>query len=423
MKKSEENTKSRIEKLSESLGEFNIDKKNKQVNNNYNSSFKTSEVIVLLLITVVVSLIMGGLVTYKLSYNSGKNIDSELQEFIKNYEYITENYYDDLDKTKLIDSAIAGMLTTLDKNSSYVGSTDSNFSVFLEGNYKGVGLQVYNDDNGNVVIYNVLEDSPASNAGLTAGDVITKINDESVIGKKTDEFSAIIKRQTKEFNLTYKRGEAENTVKIKVSNISLTSVVSNIINKDNKKIGYIRMTIFANNTYKQFKKALEKLEKEEVDSLIIDLRDNSGGHLSVAEDIISLFLDSSHPIYQIESKNGKSKYFSKGKTDKKYKIVVLVNNESASASEVTASALKEQYGATIIGKKTYGKGTVQELQTLPNGEQYKLTTKTWLTSKGKRIQGKGVDPDIEVDLDEKYYSEPTDENDNQLQKALEEVIK
>ncbi len=423
MKKSEENTKSRIEKLSESLGEFNIDKKNKQVNNNYNSSFKTSEVIVLLLITVVVSLIMGGLVTYKLSYNSGKNIDSELQEFIKNYEYITENYYDDLDKTKLIDSAIAGMLTTLDKNSSYVGSTDSNFSVFLEGNYKGVGLQVYNDDNGNVVIYNVLEDSPASNAGLTAGDVITKINDESVIGKKTDEFSAIIKRQAKEFNLTYKRGEAENTVKIKVSNISLTSVVSNIINKDNKKIGYIRMTIFANNTYKQFKKALEKLEKEEVDSLIIDLRDNSGGHLSVAEDIISLFLDSSHPIYQIESKNGKSKYFSKGKTDKKYKIVVLVNNESASASEVTASALKEQYGATIIGKKTYGKGTVQELQTLPNGEQYKLTTKTWLTSKGKRIQGKGVDPDIEVDLDEKYYSEPTDENDNQLQKALEEVIK
>ncbi len=423
MRKSEENTKSKLEKLSKSLGEFNIGKEEKPNNNSYSSSFKTSEVIILLLITVVVSLVMGGLVTYKLSYSSGKNIDKELQEFIKNYEYITENYYEDLDKTKLIDSAIAGMLTTLDKNSSYIGSADSNFSVFLEGNYKGVGLQVYNDDNGNVVIYNVLKDSPASEAGLEAGDIITKINGKSVLGKKTDEVSSIIKSQTKKFDLTFKRGDTEKTVKISISNISLTSAISNVIDKDNKKIGYIRMTIFANNTYKQFKKQLEKLEKQNIDSLIIDLRDNSGGHLSSAEDIISLFLDSSHPIYQIQSKEVKSKYFSKGKIDKKYKIVILVNGESASASEVMTSALKEQCDAVIVGKKTYGKGTVQELQTLPNGNQYKLTTKTWLTSKGKQIQGKGVEPDIEVELDEKYQSEPTDENDSQLQKAIEEAIK
>lgn len=426
MKKSEENTKNKLEKLAKSLGDFNtLNQKNTVTkdNNIYVSSFKTSEVIVLLLITSIVSLLMGGLVIYKINYNSGKKIDSELQAFIKNYEYITDNYYDSIDKTKLIDSAIAGMLTTLDKNSSYVGSSDSNFSVFLEGNYKGIGIQVYNDENNNVIIYNVINDSPASKAGLQEGDLITKINDESIIGKSVQDVSDMIKKQKKEFNMTYKRGEEEKKVNIEVSDVSLTSVTSDIINKNDQKIGYIRITVFANNTYKQFKKALQKIEEEKAGSLIIDLRDNSGGHLSSAEDIISLFLDSSHPIYQIKSKNGQSKYYSKGNKNKTYKMVILVNGESASASEVLTSALKEQYGATVVGEKTYGKGTVQELQTLPNGEQYKLTTKIWLTSKGVKIDGKGIEPDVQIQLDENYSKDPNFENDNQLQKAIEIVLK
>ena len=426
MKKSEETTKKRIEKLSASLGDFDIFKEEKEVKTSpkpTTSYFRTSEVVILLLLTTVVSLLMGGLVMYKLSYSSGKLIDNSLREFIKNYEYITENYYDKVDKNKLIDAAIAGMLETLDKNSSYVGSTDSSFNIFLEGNYKGVGLQVYNDEKMNVVIYNVIDNSPAKAAGLETGDIILKINEKSVLGKTTDEVSKLIMKQKNEFSITVKRGEEEKVFKIKVSDISLKSVDSEVIVKNDKKIGYIRVTIFANNTDSQFKKHLEKLEEDSIDSLIIDLRDNSGGHLTTAENIISLFLDSSHPIYQIKSKTGVSKYYSKGKTTKKYKIAVIINGDSASASEVTASALREQYGATVVGQKSFGKGTVQELQTLNSGEQYKLTTKTWLTSNGDEVNGKGITPDVEVLLDEKYNTDPTEANDNQLQKAIESVLK
>ena len=424
--KSEEKTKNKLKKLSNSLGKIDIkkeEKNKKSQSKRENSNFKTSEVIVLLILTSVVSILMGGLIAYKLYFKLGSSVDKELSSFIKNYEYIINNYYDKIDKSKLIDSAVAGMLETLDKNSSYVGSEEDDFSLKLEGNYEGVGIQVYSDEDKNIVVYSVFEDSPASKSGLKEGDILLKVDDEEVTGKTTKEVSEIIKSKKGKFNITYKREDKTKTIKINLSKVALPSVTSKTIEKDDKKIGYIYVSIFASNTDKQFEKHLKKLEKENIDSLIIDLRENSGGHLSSAENIISLFLDSTHPIYQIESKGEKNKYYSKGNKDKKYKIVLLVNSSSASASEVTSSALKEQYGATLIGEKTFGKGTVQELQTLPDGQQYKLTTKKWLTSKGKIVDGKGIEVDIEVSLDSKYAEEPKEENDNQFQKALEEAVK
>lgn len=414
MKTSEQKTADKIERLSNSLDI----KVNKKV---VNPTFKTKEVVFLLVLTAVISLAMGGLVTYNVALK-GEKVDDELQEFITNYDYIIDNYYGDVDKTKLIDSAIAGMLSTLDKNSAYVGGSDTNFSIYLEGTYDGTGIQVYND-NDNIVIYSVFDGSPASKAGLKAGDVIVKVNDKDTKGMSISDFSSLVKKQDGTFKITYRRGDAEKTVKLKVGTVELKSVSSKIISKNDKKIGYIKVTIFASNTYEQFKKELEGLEDKNIDGLVIDLRDNSGGHLSAAEDIISLFLDSSHPIYQIKSKESQNKYYSLGKETKKYKISVLINSNSASASEVVTSALSEQYGASVVGEKSYGKGTVQELQTLPNGEQYKLTTKSWLTSKGKVIDGVGITPNYEVKLDDKYLEEPNDENDNQLQKALSVILK
>ena len=411
MKTKEQKTADKLEKLSQSL-DIKVNKR-KEI-----PIFKTKEVIFLLLLTAVIGLTMGGVVTYNVTLK-GEKIDDELQEFITNYDYIVDNYYGDVDKTKLIDSAIAGMLNTLDKNSAYVGGTDSNFSIYLEGTYKGTGIQVYNDDNNNVVIYSVFEGTPASKAGLKAGDVIVKLNDKDTTNMTISDFSDLVKKQKGSFNITYKRDGKEKTVKLKADTVELKSVSSKML--DNK-IGYIRATIFANNTYEQFKKELTDLESKNIQGLVIDLRGNSGGHLSAAEQIISLFLDSSHPIYQIKSKEGQSKYYSTGKETKKYKIAILIDGNSASASEVVTSALMEQYGAVVIGEKSYGKGTVQELQTLPNGEQYKLTTKTWLTSKGKVIDGKGINPDYEVKLDDKYLEDPSDDNDNQLQKAMQIIL-
>lgn len=415
MKKQEQKTANNIERLSQSL-DIKVNKR-KEI-----PTFKTKEVIFLLLLTVIISLTMGGVVTYNVALK-GEKVDDELQEFINNYDYIVDNYYGDIDKTKLIDSAIAGMLNTLDKNSTYVGGSDTNFSIYLEGTYEGTGIQVYNDDNNNVVIYSVFEGTPASEAGLKAGDIIVKLNNKDTTNMTISDFSDLVKKQNGTFNITYKRDGKEDTVKLKVDTVELKSVSSKVINRDDNQIGYIRTTIFANNTYEQFKKELTGLENKNIDGLIIDLRGNSGGHLSAAEQIISLFLDSSHPIYQIKSKDGQNKYYSTGKETKEYNITILIDNNSASASEVVTSALKEQYGASVVGEKSYGKGTVQELQTLPNGEQYKLTTKTWLTSKGKIIDGKGIEPDYKVSLDDKYLEDPKDENDSQLQKAIEIILK
>ena len=414
MKNKEQKTIDNIEKLSKSL-DIKVNKR-KVV-----PTFKTKEVVILLLLTTVISLAMGGIVTYNVVLK-GEKVDDELQDFITNYDYIVDNYYGDVDKTELIDSAIAGMLSTLDKNSSYVGGSDTNFSIYLEGTYEGTGIQVYNDDNGNIVVYSVFDGSPASKAGLKEDDIIIKVNDKDTTNMSIDEFSKLVKDQKGKFNITYKRGDSEKTVQLKVDTIEIRSVSSKVINKDNKKIGYIRTTIFANNTYEQFKKELDKLEDEGIDGLVIDLRGNSGGHLSSAEQIISLFLDSSHPIYQIKSKDSQNIYYSTGNKTKDYKISVLIDSNSASASEVVTSALAEQYGAKTVGKKSYGKGTVQELQTLSDGDQYKLTTKSWLTSKGEVIDGKGIEPDYDVTLSDEYLENPTDESDNQLQKAIEVIL-
>ena len=404
-----------IEKLSQSL-DIKINKK-KTI-----PTFKTKEVVCLLFFTALIGLAMGGIVTYNVALK-GEKVDDELQEFITNYDYIVDNYYGDVDKTKLVDSAIAGMLSTLDKNSTYVGGSDTNFSIYLEGSYEGTGIQVFNDEDNNVVIYSVFEGTPASKAGLKAGDIIVKLNDKDTTNMLVSDFSDLVKEQKGNFKITYKREDIEKTVKIKADTVELKSVSSKMIEKSNKKIGYIRTTIFANNTDEQFKKELNSLEDKGMNGLIIDLRGNSGGHLTTTEEIISMFLDSSHPIYQIKTKENQSKYYSTGKETKKYKIVILIDGNSASASEVLTSALKEQYGASLVGEKSYGKGTVQELQTLPNGEQYKLTTKSWLTSKGKVIDGKGIEPDYKVSLDDKYAEDPSDENDNQLRKAIEVVLK
>ena len=171
------------------------------------------------------------------------------------------------------------------------------------------------------------------------------------------------------------------------------------------------MSIFAANTYNQFKENLESLEKQGIDSLIVDLRDNSGGELNTATNIISLFMNKEKVIYQIEDKNGNvEKTYSKGKKDKTYPIVVLVNNNTASASEVLTAALKDNLNAKIVGEKTFGKGTVQTVMNTSTGEQYKLTTKKWLTPNGEWINEKGIEPDVEVKISK--------DKDNQLDEAI-----
>lgn len=384
--------------------------------------FQTSEVIILTLITCVIGIIMGCLVGYNLKKTDNKTYSKDLEEFIKNYNYIVENNIADASGTDLIKGAIEGMLSTFEDDYSYMIDEDEqeNFNIKLMGEYEGVGIEIISTTDNNTYIYSVFESSPADVAGLKVGDKILKVDNLDMDGKNSTDISNYIKKSEKDnFDIVVERDGEEIKVNLKREKVIINSVASRIIEKDDKKIGYIYMSIFSATSAKQFKTKLEELEKNGIDSLIIDVRYNNGGHLTTATSILSLFLDKTNIIYQTDKDGKIEKFYSSGTETKKYPIVVLQNESSASASEMLSAALKEQYGATIVGKNSYGKGTVQELITLSDGTEYKFTTKKWLTPKGNWIHEKGVEVDYEVELDQNYFANPKDELDTQLNKALE----
>lgn len=389
------------------------------------NNFKNSEVVFLIILTCIVSLFMGNAINNKKAETIIEEKDKYLQEFEQNYKYILDNYYEEVDKEKIIKGAISGMIDSLGDNHSISISDEisNNFNAKLNGSYSGLGIEVINDINYNIVITDVFEDSPANKAGLQIFDIIIGIDDKNMKNTKTSDLISYIKDTNKKtYNIKINRNGEELNFEINRDIINLKSVYYELKEVENKKIGYIYISIFANNTASQFQEAIKSLEQQDMDSLIIDVRYNTGGHLTSVVDMLSSLLNSDKVIYQIENKGVTSKYYSKGKEDKKYPIVVLQNKESASASELLSAALKEQYGATIIGENSYGKGTVQELVTLSDGTQYKFTTKKWLTSNGNWINEIGVSVDIEVSLSEEYQNNPIDENDNQLQTAIQYII-
>lgn len=382
--------------------------------------FSLKEVLIITIMAIVFGWLMGSIVTSK---TEGLTDSKEIKKLRNVYNHIVNNYYKKVDRTKLIEASINGMLNYLDDpNTVYMDKEETeSFNQVMSGEYKGVGVSIikYKDE---IYILTVFKGSPADKAGLKVGDIIIKVNGKDIKGIETEEVVKLIKNK-KEAKLKIKRGEEEKEVKVKIEKIEIPSVSSEIIEKNGKKVGLINVSVFASNTASQFKKELHKLENKKIDSYIIDLRSNSGGYLSGATSILSEFMDSKSVIYQIKTNEKTVKYYSKGKMRKKHKVLVLIDENSASASEVVAAAFKESYGAEVVGKKSYGKGTVQQTANLAGGGSIKYTTENWLTPKGEYINKKGIEPTIEVDLDEEYYNYPINDNDNQLQKALEVITK
>lgn len=383
--------------------------------------FSNTEVIFLVILTCVLSLLFGSMLQTK---SNEPNEDETLKEFVTTYNDIVDNYYKDIDKEELLSGAVNGMLSTLDEYSTLINSeTNENFYLTLEGRYKGVGIEITNDENNNIVIVGVLKNSPAEQIGLKAGDIVKKIDDMDLNNKSFNILSDYIKNNSdrEEYAIVVDRNGDMLTYELKKENVIIQSVSSKVIEKNNHKIGYIYVSIFSNTTAAQFKNALSELNDKEIDSLIIDVRENTGGHLTTVVSMLSEMVSSKHIIYQVEKNEKASKFYSLGDKDISYPIVVIQNGNSASASELFAISLKENLNATVIGEKSYGKGTIQELNYLSNGDSYKYTTKKWLSPNGNWINEIGVTPDIEVKLSEEYINDPSDDNDNQLQTAINKL--
>lgn len=382
------------------------------------SLFGIKELIGIVIITTLVSFFAG--FSIKQSNNIKTDLSNYENEIISNYKYILENSYKNVNGRDLVSAAIKGMIDCLeDPYADYINVSDvDNFNLIINGEYQGIGVQIGYNENKEPVITYVFPSSPADNSGLKINDILVSIEDIEVSNKTLDEIKDIVNGFDGEFKVSYKRDEKQYETILKREIVTVKSVVKNLYERENKKIGYIKLTNFAANSYEQFKETLESLESDDIESLIIDLRDNTGGQLRTVDNIVSLFIDEKNVIYQMKEKGKITKYYSHGNNNRKYPIVVLVNENSASASELMTGALKEVYNATVIGVNTYGKGTAQEVRTLENGEQYKFTTREWLTAKGNSIEKVGIEPNIKVEQDSKYFNEPTEENDAQLQSAI-----
>lgn len=384
--------------------------------------FNTFEVVGIIFISVLFGVIVGCMLSYGKNTFTGKPISKELNEFINTYDSIIENYYDDISEKELVNAAISGMVGSLnDPYSVYMDdSMTEDFNQTVDGEYVGIGVTVSFANNKNEII-EVMPKSPAEKAGFMVGDIIIAVGDKNVENIFGDDLTKYIKGKVgTKVKIKVLRGDKEKTLTVERKVIELESVYNRVIDNGSKKVGVIKVTNFAANTSKQFKKALTSLEKKKVDSLIIDVRGNPGGHLSQATDILSMFFDKKTVLYQMETKGKKTKIYSSTDDSRDYPIVLLVDGGSASASEIIASCFKENYKkATIVGGNTYGKGTVQKAVQLSGGASIKYTTQKWLTSKGKWINDKGIEPDHVVALPEGYCDDPSDANDSQLQKALE----
>lgn len=384
--------------------------------------FSYPEMVIIMIIAILFGFLIGNVVSFTKKETTNSSVPSELKEFVDTYNDIVNNYYDKVNKEELIDAGIKGMINYLDDPYAtyFDGTSSTNFNQTLEGNYEGVGIEVTLDNN-KVKITKVFADTPAKKAGIKVGDYITKVNGESVEGKSLSDVVSLIKNaKNKEVEITITRDNQEKAMKVTRTTVDMPYTSSKVYEENGKKIGYLKIEMFSNNITKQVKKELESLKKKNIDKLVIDVRDNPGGYLTQVTEILSLFMTKKDVIYQLQTKNNKEKVYStSSKATYNYPVVVLINENSASASEILASAFKETYGAEVVGVNSYGKGTVQKTGDLNNGDTIKYTVQKWLTPKGNWINEKGVTPTKEVKLELKENEPLTEDNDNQLKAAIE----
>lgn len=385
-----------------------------------------------IMLIIVVALVTFILTTCVMSNNTYKkdgsytNISENLKlntklNTIK--KIINEDFLGEVDETKLTEAAIKGYVEGLDDEYTeyFTKEEMEEFKTETEGNYVGIGIYMLkNTKDNNIIVLSAIKGSPAEEAGLKTGDIIKKVNDKEYTAEEFEKIASDIKGKAgSKVKLEIQRGEETLTFEIERKKIELYPIESEVLEND---IGYINISSFCEDCSSKFKENYDKLKKKNIKSLVIDLRNNGGGIVDEALEILDSILDKDSTMLITANKKGEEKIEkAKKKPTIEVPIVVLVNENTASSSEIFAAALKENNKAKIIGTKTYGKGVIQESITLSDGSGIKITTEEYYTPNRNKINKIGITPDIEVDLEEKTknITEISRDQDTQLKKAIE----
>ncbi len=381
-------------------------------------------------VIIIVSLIFGAFACLSLFtiLSHGKNyfrLGRELSKFYDVYDVLVDNYYGNIDKNKLVEAAIEGMVSSVgDEYTNYsdVKEADS-FNEMLSGKYEGIGCTITFKDN-KVSVISVYDKSPAMKAGIQEGDIIKTVDNLVASEVGVTKLANYIKTEaTKEIMMVVIRDKEEISLTLKRDTVEMPVVSGKVYTINDKKVGYIDIELFSSVVANQFKDKLLELESDGIQALVIDVRDNNGGYLSEVTDILNYLLPKGATLYQVQRDNKREVTKDKTGEKREYPIAVVTNENSASASEILEAAIKESYHGYVVGIKTYGKGTMQQVKKLSDGSLVKYTTQNWLTPDGNWINDKGITPTNQVKLDEEYYQNPEEKNDNQLQTALNLVSK
>ncbi|NJE27803.1 S41 family peptidase [Megamonas funiformis] len=367
-------------------------------------------IIAVLLIAIISSISTLGLIYYALGFN--EQGFSNLMRFITAYRFIETKYVNDTDDVKLIDGAIDGMVKSLnDPHSNYLSpKMYKTLMEQTEGSFAGIGVVMGMDNEQKIHIVGIMENSPGQKAGLQEGDEILAVDGVPVTQMAFDEVAAHVRGQAgTDVVLTIMRDNANQDITITRDNIKLKTVGHKMLDNN---IGYIQIVSFSEDTANEFNEAYNDLKNQGMKALVLDLRNNPGGLLTTCVEIAKKLVPKGE-IVSIVDKQGNKETYSSSLEAPEYPLAVLINKNSASASEILSGAIQDTKAGTIIGNTSYGKGSVQTILPMFEDDAVKLTIAKYYTPSGRSIDGTGITPDIEINLDENATS------DTQLDKALE----
>lgn len=380
--------------------------------------------LLIFVLTTALNFTVGGMITSSLGFAIPRGEMSQYEKLLTLKDFLQKNYYKELDEEELMEGAIKGMFDSIeDPYTQYMNDKEfGDLMTQTSGIYGGIGIVVTPGENGFVTVVSPIEGTPGERAGLLPGDKIISVDGVAISGDKLDSAVELMKGEVNtEVKLSILRQEKSEPFDVNIirEEIRLETVRSEVIENN---IGYIRISNFDEKTAQDFETELNNLKNKGIDGLVLDLRNNPGGLLDQCVEIADMLLGEQTIVYT-EDRNGNREIQKSDKNQFELPLAVLVNEGSASASEILSGAIKDGNRGKIIGTTTFGKGLVQQVRPFNDGTGFKFTISEYFTPNGINIHGTGIEPDITVELQEADIDETTGQilNDTQLTKAINTI--